>query len=77
MRTKKELLNSYNHISKLNDELITELGKLGSIASDILGYEVVADLCNGNEIEFRKMMPDGRPDHKDSIRIEGILNKTK
>lgn len=77
MATRTELKRSYNRVSKLNSELIIELGSLSALASKLLGYDVVADLCNGDEIEFRRVLSDGRPDSDDCIRIEDLLGKTK
>ena len=68
-----ELRKSYNRVSRLNSEITNELGKLSALASAILGYEVVADLCNGDEVEFRRVLPNGSPDTNDCIRIEGII----
>ena len=68
-----ELRKSYNRLLSLNSELMSERGKLSALASKVLGYEVVADLCNGDEIEFRRILPDGSPDTNDYIRIEGII----
>lgn len=68
-----ELRKSYNRVERLNSEIINERGKLSALASEMLGYDVVADLCNGDEIEFRRMLPDGTPDNDDCIRIEDII----
>lgn len=69
-------------IIKLNDkalsayiDLSSKLQKLASAASERLGYEVVADLCNGCEIELRRVMDDGMPDSYSCIRIEEILHR--
>lgn len=69
-------------IIKLNDkalsvyiDLSSKLQELARAASERLGYDVVADLCNGFEIEFRRVMDDGLPDSDSCIRIEEILHK--
>lgn len=55
---------------KASIKLSFTLERLGEAASDILGYEVKADLCGGDEIEFR--LPD---DAFSTIRIEDVLAK--
>ena len=55
------------------DLLLAKLGMLSETATKILGYCVIADICGGNEIEFRKMNNNGIPDDFSTIRIEEIL----
>lgn len=45
-----------------NIALSRELQQLGIIASEILGAEYVANICNGAEIEFRPVGRDGIAD---------------
>jgi len=74
--TKTALRKLESKCYQCENELNASLGKLGSAASEILGYNVVADLCSGgSEIEFRKMSPDGTLDSDSCIRIEELLNK--
>ena len=40
-------------VLELNNKLIGQLGILSIMASEVLGEEYNADLCNGDEIEFR------------------------
>ena len=63
----------YNYESKLNGCL----QKLASAASLELGFEVVADLCPGNEIEFRIYDDNGVPDTKSCIILEEVIKKIK
>ena len=60
-------------VLSLNIDLSSKLQELGRAASERLGYDVVADLCNGGEIEFRRVMGDGVPDTDDCILLEDIL----
>lgn len=55
--------------------LQSALGQLGAAASEILGYEVVADICNGEEIEFREVCDNGVADAFSCIRLEEIMEK--
>ena len=61
----------FDYEAKLNSSL-QELAKAASLA---LGYEVAADLCNGGEIEFRRVMGDGVPDTDSCIYLEDILEQ--
>ena len=56
-----------------NDLLLAKLGMLSETATKILGYFVIADICGGNEIEFRKVNNNGIPDDFSTIRMEEIL----
>lgn len=57
----------------LASQLQGALEVLGKKASEILGYEVNAEMCNGDEIEFRKVDEYGYTDAFDCIRIEEII----
>jgi len=52
--------------------LSSALGQLSSIASEIYGEELQADLCGGGEIEFRRYDKHGVADDFDNIRIEDL-----
>lgn len=60
-----------------SNSLTGALGTLASMASEVLGYEVVADICNGNEIEFRTIINDSVANNDVAIRIEDIIDKLK
>lgn len=36
-----------------SNELVIALNELSAMASEIYGEELIADICNGEEIEFR------------------------
>lgn len=71
--TDKEKLKALERECYLaNDLLHAKLEMLSKIASKILGYCVIADMCGDNEIEFRKVNDNGIPDDFSTIRIEEI-----
>ena len=61
----------------LNDanRLYCSLQQLAIAASEVLGYEVVADICEGEEIEFRRVAEDGVADAFSCIRMEEIIER--
>ena len=71
--TDKQIIELNNNVLSLNNDLSCKLQELGRIASERLGYDVIADLCNGGEIEFRVIMGDGVADSDSCIRLEEIL----
>lgn len=60
---------------RLSKRLSNKLQELSLAASERLGYDVVADLCKGGEIEFRRISEDGVPDASSCILIEDVLTK--
>lgn len=73
MTTKKQLLSAYKKVEDAENRLITAADDLSRIASDYIGYEVIAELCAGSEIEFRRVMQDGLSDSFCTIRLEDII----
>ena len=73
--TVKELCRIESKVYELSSSLIAQLGILGKAASEILGYQVAADLCNGSEIEFRTVEKDDIADSNSCIRMEEVINK--
>lgn len=72
----RELRAIVNRIIRLSGELTMELGNLSNLASEIYGETIVADLCSGSEIEFRRVYgSEGFVDDYDCIRMEDILDK--
>lgn len=70
---KKKLIKLQDKCFSCENALQSALSELAIAASEVLGYEVVADLCNGSEIEFRTITDDGVPDNDSCIRIEDVL----
>lgn len=77
MITKKKILRAEQLCYDYSNDLTSALGALASMASEVLGYEVVADICNGNEIEFRTIMDDSVANNDVAIRMEDIIEKLK
>jgi hypothetical protein len=75
-REDRRLLNAYNNVLRFDRRLLESLCRLGEIASERLGYEVVADICGGGEIEFRIVLEDGVADHNSTIQLEGIIQNS-
>ena len=60
--TRRQIENQINRVLSASRRLDGELSVLGTMASEIFGTEYIADLCAGDEIEFRPMMEDGIAD---------------
>ena len=73
MVTKKQILKAQEAAIDAEVSLNAALGHLAALASEVLGREVVADLCGGDEIEFRSVNNSGVADAFDTILIEDIL----
>lgn len=71
--TDKQIINLNNKVLSLSIDLSSKLQELARAASARLGYDVVADLCNGSEIEFRRIMDDDVPDADSCILLKDIL----
>lgn len=71
--TDKQIIKLSNGVLSASIGLSSKLQELASAASERLGYEVVADLCKGGEIEFRRVMDDGVADTDSCIRLEDVL----
>lgn len=72
---KKKILDLEKKVLDASGRLESALGELGAAASEILGYEVVADICNGEEIEIREVCDNGVADAFSCIKIEDIIDK--
>lgn len=76
MATTKDLNKAYEKALDCENKLMGALEKLSAIASDLYGEELLANICNGSEIEFRtEYDPDGL--HSISLRIEDIIERDK
>lgn len=71
--TDKQIINLNDQVLSLNIDMSNKLQELARAASERLGYDVVADLCTGAEIEFRRIMDDGVPDTESCLLLEDIL----
>ncbi len=71
----KQIIKLSNKVLSLSVDLTSKLQELARVASERLGYDVVADLCNGGEIEFRRIIDDDVPDADSCILLEDILTQ--
>lgn len=60
--TRRQIENQINRVLSASNRLVRELSVLSTMASEVFGAEYIADLCAGDEIEFRPMMEDGVAD---------------
>ena len=70
-----QLIELYGDCISLNNRLECKMGKLALLATDIYGEELVADICSGSEIEFRRLDDNGFVDADSAILIEDIIKK--
>lgn len=71
-----EFKEVYRNSIDLQRRLSFSMQKLGVMASKIYGEELVADMCNGNEVEFRHVVEgEGFVDDFDCIRVEDVINR--
>lgn len=74
---KKKLIKLQDKCFSCENALNKALSNLAVAASEVLGYEVVADICHGSEIEFRTITDNDVPDSNSCIRMEDILAELK
>ena len=72
-----QLVELYADCMSINNKLERKMSELGRLATEIYGDELVADMCAGSEIEFRRLDDKGFVDSDSTIRIEDIISKTK
>lgn len=75
--TKSEIKKAYAKCLQKSRELELAMQALSAKVSQALGVDYIADICNGDEIEFRSLDKYGLADEKDCMRIEEILKKLK
>lgn len=75
MVTKSKLIRKQNQVLSSFNKTMGFLEDLSILASEAYGEDLVANLCNGGEIEFRTSNdPDGL--NSDCfIRIEDLINR--
>ena len=77
MATLKQVVDAYNYVEKKINELDLAVQALSRVASDATGVELHADVCAGDEIEFRLNDEYGQSDAFSCIRIEEVLEMAK
>ena len=70
--TEQDINRLERRIYDLSSRLTDALGELSIAASEIFGQQLIADLTEGNEIEFRRIGNDDVVNDCDCIRIEEI-----
>ena len=75
MSSRSELISVYNRCLEYSNRLDSALQELSSISSEIYGRDLHADICNGDEIEFRELDENGYIDSDSIILFEEILKK--
>lgn len=75
MATERQLRVLENRCYKYSTELLGALSDLSKAVTEILGYEVVADLCGGEEIEFRPISNEGYVDDYEKYENEFYNDK--
>ena len=72
-------MNKIQQLKKAKEKVLdasiklgSALGHLSSIATEIYGEDLQADICGGSEIEFRRRGEDGYFDALDCVRLEDI-----
>lgn len=75
-----KMRNVYKQINRFEKKAIKESGELlstlqilGKLASEATGVELVADICNGEELEFREVAPDGVDNEKTCYKKEDLF----
>lgn len=74
---KIQLVELYGDCLKLDNRLECKMDKLGRLATEIYGEELIADMCAGSEIEFRRLDDNGFVDADSTIILEDIIVKNK
>ena len=72
-----QLIELYGDCISLNNKLECKMGKLALLATEIYGEELVADICSGHEIEFRRLDDNDFVDDGSTILIEDIIKNNK
>lgn len=71
--TERQLREVENRVYRYSHLMEGALTRLAEMATDILGYEVHADICGGGEIEFRPLDRYGYVEDMECIRMDDIL----
>lgn len=68
----KEIIALEDRIIRKSAELSALVGKLGILVAKKTGVNLNVDLCNGYEIEFRRINENGTVDDYSCLRNEDI-----
>lgn len=75
--TEKKLMKLNDKVIEAENKLNSALSDLAIAASEVLGCEVTACLCNGGEIEMRTVDNSGYIDADSTIRLEDVISELK
>lgn len=73
MSTAKHVMDAYKYVEEKLNDLDLAVQALSRVASEAVGTELHADVCSGDEIEFRLTDENGLGDPDTCIRIEDIM----
>ena len=71
--TVMHVMDKYKYVEEKLNELDLAVQALSKAASEATGTELHADVCSGDEIEFRLTDKSGLGDPETCIRIEDIM----
>ena len=77
MATAKHVMDAYKYVEEKLNDLDLAVQALSRVASEAVGIELHADVCSGDEIEFRLTDENGLGDPETCIRIEDVLEIVK
>lgn len=72
--TRKEVQKAYDKVINAIATLNSATDELSIVASKFTGVDLRADVCNGNEIEFRTRDDKGEWDAFSCVRLDDIIN---
>lgn len=74
----KRILEAYNKCLKAKNSFLAAQENLTKVASELLGVDIIAEICGGGEVEFRRVKGKGADryvDDYDTLRIEDLIKK--
>lgn len=71
--TVMRVTDAYKYVEEKMNDLDLAVQALSRAASEAVGTELHADVCSGDEIEFRLTDENGLGDPETCIRIEDIM----
>lgn len=77
MAIAKHVMDAYKYVEEKINDLDLAVQALSRVASEAVGTELHADVCSGDEIEFRLTDENGLGDPDTCIRIEDVLEMVK
>ena len=78
IRKENRLLKAYDKCLKARNSFLAAQENLTKVASEFLGEDIIAEICGGGEVEFRRVKGKGADryvDDYDTFRIEDLIKK--